>query len=191
MHIILTIIAFIFLLGIIVLVHEFGHFITAKKCGIYVHEFAIGMGPTIFKKKGKETLYSIHLLPIGGFVSMAGEDVNSNLVADRKVTTDRLFCNKNYWQKLLVLLAGVTMNFILALVIYTTLVGISGYYVTPIQTTVTGLMENYPAEVAGIKVGDKITSIKVNGQDFSVKTILQICRLLMLWFSQRKNSFIP
>lgn len=168
MTFILTILAFIFLLGIIVLVHELGHFIVAKSCGIYVHEFAIGMGPTLFKKKGKETIYSLHLLPIGGFVSMAGEDVNSNSEADKEISEDRLFCNKKYWQKILVLIAGVTMNFILALLICSILVGISGHYVEPIPTTVTDLMENYPAEEAGIQVGDTITAITVSGQKFSV-----------------------
>ena len=169
MHFILTILAFVFLLGLIVLVHEFGHFIVAKKCGVYAHEFAIGMGPTLFKKKGKkETTYSIHLLPIGGFVSMAGEDVNVKAEADKEVPADRLFCNKKYWQKLLILLAGVFMNFMLALLIYTALILSVGKYATPIPTTITELMTDYPAEEAGMQVGDQITSVIVNGKEFTV-----------------------
>ena len=70
MYILISIILF----GILIAVHEFGHFITAKLCGVKVREFAIGMGPLLYKKQGKETLYSLRLLPIGGYCSMEGDD---------------------------------------------------------------------------------------------------------------------
>ena len=77
MSLLITIIAFIFILGVTVTIHEFGHFLFAKKAGIYVYEFSIGMGPRLFKfkRKNDETDYSIRLLPIGGYVQMAGEDI--------------------------------------------------------------------------------------------------------------------
>lgn len=171
---IITVLAFIFLLGIIVLVHEFGHFITAKMCGIYVHEFALGMGPTIYKKQGKETLYSIHLLPIGGFCAMAGEDVNSDDEKDKVIPAERMFCNKKYWQKIIVLLAGVAMNFILAISIFTIIVGLARAYFEPAQATVSSLMENYPAEKAGIEIGDKIIAIDINDKTFKISTFTDV-----------------
>jgi len=77
MSIILTIIKVIFVLGFLVLIHEAGHFFVAKKCGIKVNEFAIGFGPKIWSKQGKETLYAIRLIPLGGFVNMEGEEERS------------------------------------------------------------------------------------------------------------------
>ena len=78
MSIILNLLLFIVILGFIVLVHEFGHFIFAKMNGVYVYEFAIGMGPKLFSKKGKETEYSIRAVPIGGFCQLAGEDLDDD-----------------------------------------------------------------------------------------------------------------
>ena len=78
--IIVSIIAFVFILGLIIIIHEGGHFIFARRAGILCHEFSIGMGPVIYKKKFKETTFSIRAIPIGGFVSMAGEEVSSELI---------------------------------------------------------------------------------------------------------------
>lgn len=142
-----TAIAFILVFGIIVLCHELGHFATAKWNGIFVHEFAIGMGPKIFKHQGKETLYTIRLLPIGGYVRMEGED---------EVSDDpRSFSNKKPWQRFMVISAGAIMNFILALVLLTLAFGILGE-----QTlTIDSFVENYPAESSGLQVGDTVTAI--------------------------------
>ncbi|MGL5540487.1 MAG: site-2 protease family protein, partial [Erysipelotrichaceae bacterium] len=70
----MNILYFVLMMGVIIFVHELGHFITAKSFGVYCHEFALGMGPTVFKKKIGETIYAIRALPVGGFVSMAGEE---------------------------------------------------------------------------------------------------------------------
>lgn len=78
--IILGIIVFILVMGLLVMVHEAGHFLVAKKAGILCHEFSIGMGPLIYQKKKGETLYSVRLFPIGGYVSMAGEEVEDNIL---------------------------------------------------------------------------------------------------------------
>ena len=114
----MTFIYFILILGIVVFVHEFGHYLSAKKAGIYVYEFSIGMGPKIFKfnrkkkvktKKGKikyvpdETDYCIRLFPIGGFVQMAGEEVE----VDEKIPEEQRFQSKTWVQKMLTVSAGV------------------------------------------------------------------------------------
>ena len=107
----LTLIYFILILGFIVLIHEGGHFFFAKKAGIYVYEFSIGMGPKIFKwkRKGDETQYSIGIFPIGGYVQMAGESVED----DKSIPKDRTMQAKTWLQRFLTMIAGVMMNFLL------------------------------------------------------------------------------
>ena len=112
----MTIIYFILILGITVFVHEFGHFMFAKKFGVHVYEFSIGMGPRIFKfnRKNDETDYCIRLFPIGGFVQMAGEEVE----ADESIPEDKRLMSKPAHQRFLIMVAGVMMNFLLAIVLY-------------------------------------------------------------------------
>lgn len=155
---ILSIIYFILILGIIVLVHEFGHFFFAKLFGIYVYEFAIGMGPKIFSKKGKkgETVYSLRAIPIGGFCQLAGEGLDE----DEKLPKDRLLQSKSVWQRFLVMFFGAGNNFILALVVLFFLgliVGSPGN-----STVIPGVIEGSPAEIAGLKANDDIK--KINGE---------------------------
>ena len=121
----MTIIVLILILGVLVFVHELGHFIAAKMIGVYVHEFAIGMGPRIFsfKRKNKKdpTLYSVRLLPIGGFCAMAGE--NEEDATDLKLKKNQYMCNRSKWERFLILIAGVTNNIILALILPRTNLG--------------------------------------------------------------------
>lgn len=151
----LTLIVFILILGLIVLVHEFGHFMWAKKFGVYIYEFSIGMGPVIFSKKGKKDgiLYNIRALPIGGFVSMAGEVYED----DKKVPKDRCLCNKPVWQRVIVMAAGVVNNFILAIVVLFVLALFWGS--TSLKPRVEAVTENYPMAKAGIVKGDVILAI--------------------------------
>lgn len=111
----MTLIYMILMLGVIVFIHEFGHFIFAKKAGIYVYEFSIGMGPRIFKfkRKNDETEYSIRLLPIGGYVQMAGEELEE----DKDVPEEKRMQSKTWIQRFLTVIAGIMFNFILALVL--------------------------------------------------------------------------
>lgn len=99
----------IFILGVIVALHEFGHFIVAKLCGIRVNQFAIGMGPAILKKQWGETEYSLRLLPIGGFCAMEGEDADSE--------DSRAFGKKSVPRRMAVVVAGATMNILLGFVL--------------------------------------------------------------------------
>ena len=100
--------------GLIIAIHEFGHFIFAKLFKVKVNEFAIGMGPTILKKQGKETKYALRLFPIGGFVSMEGEGEESD--------DERAYCNQKNWKKMIIISAGAVMNLILGFALCLTLV---------------------------------------------------------------------
>lgn len=104
---------------LVVIIHEFGHFIVAKISGIRVNEFSIGMGPKIAQKKKGETIYSLRVLPIGGYVQLEGEDLNSE--------DPRSFQNANIKKRMATILAGAFMNFILAFLAFNLIVLITGY----------------------------------------------------------------
>lgn len=155
----MTIIYFILILGLIIMIHEFGHFICAKKAKIHVYEFSLGMGPRLFKFniKNDETDYSIRLFPIGGYVSMAGEDVE----VDEKVPVEKRLQSKTWLQRFSVVVAGVVMNFILALVllfIYGLVVGADTN-----EAIMGKIDEKSPLYNIGIEENDKI--IKINGNN--------------------------
>lgn len=159
----MTLIYFVLVLGITVLIHEFGHFIFAKKAGVYVYEFSIGMGPRIFKftRKNDETEYSIRLFPIGGFVSMAGEELE-----DEKIKKDKQLCNKSWSDRFLTISAGVVFNFILAIILLFIVGLING--VPTNDTTIVTLEKDYQIIETGIKKGDKIVKIndvKINSYE--------------------------
>ena len=165
---IITLILFVFLLGIIVLVHEFGHFIWAKKFGVYIYEFSIGMGPVIYSHTGKKDgiKYNIRALPIGGFVSMAGEvyeDDEETKVNGKKLAKDKFLCNKPIWQRIIVMAAGVTNNFILAIIILMLTGFIWGNVIT--TNKISMVEENSAFAKNGIVVGDTI--LKINGKKVS------------------------
>lgn len=159
----MTIIVAIILFGIIVFIHELGHFLFAKLGGIKVHEFAIGMGPKIFSIK-RETEYSIRLLPIGGFVSMEGEDEGSN--------EPDAFGNKSLLARLSTIFAGPIFNLILAVIVLIPVFLSTG---VPSKDAIVGeLKDSAPAQVAGIETGDKILSIdgkKISSWEETVNTV--------------------
>lgn len=164
----MTIILFILILGVIILVHEFGHFIFAKWAGVYVYEFSIGMGPKIFGKKGKngETEYCIRAIPLGGFVRLAGEEVDD----DKKIKKDRKLYNKNFIQRFLIMFAGAMNNFILCFVLL--LVSSFIYGSISQKPIVSSVSEEYPAYAAGIQEGDTI--LKINGDKVSSWSEVQL-----------------
>ena len=143
----MTIIYAIIIFCLLIFVHELGHFIVAKACGVKVNEFAIGMGPAIFKKQKGETLYAVRLFPIGGFCAMEGEDEDSE--------DDRAFNNKPAWQRALVLTAGSFMNLLTAVV----LMIIIAFVVGQATTTVNEVLDDSPAYRAGMMSGDRIVEV--------------------------------
>jgi regulator of sigma E protease len=150
-YIIIGIIVF----GILIAVHELGHFLAAKAFGVKVLEFSIGMGPRIFKKQGKETLYSFKALPLGGSCLMEGED--------EETPDPRSFTAQRRWKRVIILVAGAFMNFVVgAIVVFILVSQMNGGF---IGTKVTALADGFPSELAGeqgLMVGDKLVSI--NGE---------------------------
>lgn len=149
----MTLIYFVLILGLIIFIHEFGHFIMAKKHGVYCYEFSLGMGPKIysFNRKNDETLYVLRLFPIGGYVQMAGEEIED----DKKIPKDKKMQSKTIWQRLSIVVAGVCNNFILGLLLLF-LLGI--FYGCP-ETRPVILNSSLNAAKVGIKSGDIIRKI--------------------------------
>lgn len=161
MSFIVTLILFILILGSIVFVHEFGHFMMAKLNGVYVYEFAIGMGPKIWSKKGKETEYTLRAIPIGGFCMMAGEDLEDDDL--KKIPKEKRLQAKKPWQRFLIMFFGAGNNFICA-VLLLFLIGLiwGGSSMEPVITSV---VKNSAAATSGIEVGDRI--LEINGHSIA------------------------
>ena len=150
-----NIVVLLLILTVLVAVHEFGHFIVAKLCGVHVYEYSIGMGPRLFyfKRKNDPTEYSVRLLPIGGYCKMAGEEGED----DSSLPKDKFMCNQSKIKRILILVAGVTLNFVLAFVILFFISLICG---SAEQNTYIGtVQQDSPAQIAGIVPGDKIVSL--------------------------------
>lgn len=152
---ILTLLLFIIILGLIVLVHEGGHFIFAKLTGVHVYEFSIGMGPVLLKHIAKDkTQYSIRAIPIGGFVSLAGEEISEE---ERKKTKGKNLQDKTVFQRFLVMFMGVGNNFIFAFLILF-LMGLI-YGAPSTVPRISDVTIDDPAYLAGLEAGDIINSI--------------------------------
>ncbi len=148
----LTLLLFILILGAIIFIHEGGHFLFAKLTGIYVHEFALGMGPKILSHQGKETVYSIRLIPIGGFCQLAGEEGEED-----DVPKNRTLMGKKAWQRFLVMFFGPGFNFISAILM---LFFIGLIWGSPDAAPILSEVEKGSrAATAGLEKGDKILSI--------------------------------
>lgn len=152
----LTILACIFVFGILVTVHEFGHFITAKLTGMKVEEFSIGFGPKIYQQQEGETLYSLRMLPLGGYNKIAGMD------PDDPDDPKRGFNSKPAASRMLVILAGSLMNFILPVIIFFGIFLAYGMEVPENRPILGQVVEGYPAAQSGLKEGDRILSINGN-----------------------------
>jgi regulator of sigma E protease len=134
--------------GILIFIHEFGHFFTARRCGVTIKEFAIGMGPKLFSWKSKkyDTKYALRLFPIGGFVSMVGEDEASD--------DEGAFCNKKVWQRFLITIAGPAMNVILGFLLMLVVV-----LNQPIASTTISEFNEGAISSSQLQVDDKILSV--------------------------------
>jgi regulator of sigma E protease len=170
---IITIIIFIIVLGILVLTHEWGHFIVAKKNGLTIEEFGFGFPPRIFSWKIGETVYSVNLLPLGGFVKILGED-------GTKPKSKKSFASRSVGTRSLITISGVLMNFMLGALLL-----IIGFYIglpqvldkeneiiaKNIQIQIVAVNHNSPAEQAGLKLGDSIKSIRIDNWGINIDEI--------------------
>lgn len=147
----MTVIYAILIFCLLIFVHEFGHFIVAKACGVKVNEFALGMGPAIFKKQKGETLYALRIFPIGGYCAMEGEDEDSE--------EPGAFNNQPAWQRACVLAAGSFMNLLTCVI----LLIVIAFWVGTSTTTINEVMKDSPAAKAGIVSGDTI--VNIDGRD--------------------------
>ena len=133
---------------LLIVIHEFGHFIAAKLCGVKVNEFAVGFGPVLFKKQGKETLYRFNLVPFGGYCAMEGEDEGSD--------NPRAFCNQKAYKRLIITAMGAIFNLILGLVLVAVLLSTSTVF---ISNTVAEFSEGASSSATGLEINDEILEI--------------------------------
>lgn len=158
----MTIIYAVLIFCVLIFVHEFGHFITAKACGIKVNQFAIGMGPAIFKKQKGETLYALRIFPIGGYCAMEGEDEDSD--------HPRAFNNQPAWQRAIVLAAGSLMNLLTCVVLLIIIALVVGQATTTLESVDPGSQ----AARAGLMAGDQIVQVndtKIDSWDEIIQCI--------------------
>lgn len=170
----LTIIVFILILGLLVFVHELGHFVAARKNGVKVEEFGFGFPPRIFGVKRGETIYSLNWIPLGGFVKIKGEDGENREDEDS-------FSHKKIWRRAIILAAGVFMNFVLAAVLLSVgfMIGLpqvingeNGYAkISDAKVQVVQILENTPAADAGLHPGDAI--LEIDGQKLEDVEVMQ------------------
>ncbi len=162
----MSIVVAVIIFGLIIFIHEFGHFIMAKKNGIFVVEFSIGMGPSLFKFKKGETIYSLKLLPFGGACQMLNKEL-----ADFEIEGadyDKAFETKSVWARMVVIAAGPVFNFILAFILALVVIGVAGYDSPEVALVV----NDSGADKAGLKEGDII--VKYNGADIDLSRELYL-----------------
>lgn len=152
----ITALKIIFVLGFLILIHEAGHFFVARLCKVTVNEFSIGFGPVIWKKQGKQTKYTLRLIPLGGFVNLEGEEERSE--------NEGSFSKASIPKRMAIIAAGGLVNIIFALIVYFTLMMCLNNHTSLI---VDSTIENYAAQIAGIEQGDKI--VKINGKNVHTK----------------------
>lgn len=154
----LTLVTFLFVLSLLVLVHEGGHFLAAKKAGIKVEEFGLGYPPRIWGKKIKGTIYSLNVIPFGGFVRLLGEESFDS--AQDKQESKNAFWAKSKKSRALVIVAGVTANFLLAILAFTAIYTVTGIPTKILQIKIVGVLPDSPAQQAGLKEGDLVLRVE-------------------------------
>lgn len=184
----MTLILFLLILGLIVFIHEFGHFIMAKKNGIYVYEFSLGFGPKLFsfKRKNDETEYMIKLIPLGGYVMLAGETDED----DKSIKDDQKLYNKGFLAKISVMVAGVFNNFVLGFILLF-IIGLA--FGTDFSTNkLDDIPKDYPLYKAGARDGDLVTKIDnvniKNYDDIQVALALANYKKIIITVKKKDNK---
>jgi regulator of sigma E protease len=171
----LTVIAFIIILGLLVFVHELGHFLVAKKKGVKVEEFGFGFPPRLWGIKKGETIYSVNAIPVGGFVKIFGED-------GEEKENRHSFASKKIWQRASILLSGVAMNILLAILLlsFGYMVGLpwaieDNQVASDAKVQITQIAPNSPAQTSGMKVGDTILGVRsATGEPLFFNKVIEI-----------------
>ena len=157
MSIIIGALKVIFVLGFLILIHEGGHFLVAKACKVKVKEFSIGFGPKIFERKGKETKYTLRLVPFGGFVDMLGEN--------EPIDEPGSFSSSPVWKRMAIVVAGATVNIVFGFIVYFSLIAID---FNQVSTTVNEILPEYSTNLIALENGDEIE--KINNTKIHLKT---------------------
>ena len=164
---------FLLILSVLVVIHELGHYFAALLFGIRVEEFGFGLPPKVMKLfRHKDTDFTLNLLPIGGFVKLSGEEYS-----DGPVKGD-MFYQKPIWQRAVVLTAGVVMNFLLGVLLFA---GVYSYLGIPEKTDrvkIEEVVKNSPAEIAGLKVGERIGKLKIDNGELTIKDADSLVKLI-------------
>ncbi len=153
---------FIVTIGVLVTIHELGHLIMAKSFNVYCKEFAIGFGPKLFSIQGKETKYTIRLIPFGGYVSMAGEEG----VDIESIDPSRTLMGVNKIKRIIIMLAGITFNFVLAVILFCSIYLIEPRVVIPPAPVFAEIVEGSPAEEAGLLANDEVVKVTLSDGSF-------------------------
>ncbi|NCO80262.1 RIP metalloprotease RseP [bacterium] len=184
------VIVFISLIGLIVL-HELGHFILAKKFGVKVEEFGVFLPPRLFGKKIGETTYSLNLLPLGAFVKLYGEDATHPPPSEEKIEASRTFQGKPIWQRVLIVLGGVVSFWLISVVLLSIVFGIGApqaisdeenHTLLNPKVQIVAIVPGSPAQIAGIKIGDTIKQFSISlpqemGVQFSIDKVKEVQEL--------------
>src|SRR3989344_3103374 len=190
----MSIVVFIIILGILVLVHEFGHFIAAKKNGVRVEEFGLGCPPRLFGKKIGETIYSLNLFPIGGFVKLYGEEYHelqktSNLKPPTSNLQHRAFAFKKPWQKASIIVAGVLSNFILGWFVISFL--FTQGVPTPLnKVLIENVLTNSPAKQAGLRAKDYVVRLDKDGKSYILSSPNDLTILTQKFLGQKISLLV-
>ncbi len=152
-----TVVSFVIVIGVLILIHELGHFIVARLTGVGVERFSIGFGPVLFRWRGKETEYCLSVIPMGGYVKMLGEESPLEGGPAAPYDPTKAFALKPLWVRFLIVFAGPGMNFVLAAVIFTIVLATVG---RPVWPAVVGrVSEGTPAAAAGLRTGDRVVAV--------------------------------
>jgi len=197
----MNIIIFLIILVVLVVSHEFGHFIVAKKAGMRVDEFSFGFPPKLFGIKRGETSYNFNLLPLGGYVKIYGENGDPNdLNQENNADIERSFTHKPRYKQALVLIAGIVMNLLVAWVLLS--VGLMSGMPSSVSTTpgdvelqnksimITGIAKDSPAEKAGLQIGDKIISLETENDSTLLLSSYFTAETVQLFIKEHQNENI-